>query len=601
MLSARFLAIGLLLPALHAELPLDAGELVMGSGRCASCHDSVNGIMIEDGENISPVELWRSSMMANAVRDPLWQAKVREETLRHPALAELIESKCTRCHAPQGHQEAMWQGAESYSLDEALADPLAADGVSCSLCHLILDEDLDEAGSYSGGFQIDDRREIYGPYPAPFTGPMLNNVGYLPAHSDHTSGSGLCATCHTLFTPYVDDNGEVAGTFAEQTPYLEWKNSGFPEAGMECQSCHMPVSSAAMDIASMPPWHDDEHEPFYKHVFVGGNAWMLELLGANADTLGLNATPAQFQRTRDLTLQSLSAAAGLELTPRVDGDSLEVEVLVMNLSGHKLPTGIPLRRMWIRLGIFSAAGDTLLLSGDAPDGRLQLPQAGYQRHHDVIRGSSKTQIYEGVMGDVNGERTFVLLRAANYLKDNRIPPTGFTADHASYDSVAVFGDALLDPDFARVADVWGSGADRIRYRIPLPADSVRVEASLLFQSVVPEVVDAMSDLTEPTIDHFRAMAAAQGFAPVTMCSAEWSGRPGTPATRLAIASLPAWLQLSWEAVPGAVGYQVYRLDEPFGEPAGAELLAEVGPGQLSMSVSLHHGSSFFYIRVIGSP
>jgi hypothetical protein len=39
-------------------------------------------------------------MMANATRDPFWQAKVRSELNRTPELSQAINDKCSRCHAP---------------------------------------------------------------------------------------------------------------------------------------------------------------------------------------------------------------------------------------------------------------------------------------------------------------------------------------------------------------------------------------------------------------------------------------------------------------------------------------------------------------------
>ena len=43
---------------------------------------------------------WRSTMMANAARDPYWQASVRREILDHPKLTAAIEDKCATCHMP---------------------------------------------------------------------------------------------------------------------------------------------------------------------------------------------------------------------------------------------------------------------------------------------------------------------------------------------------------------------------------------------------------------------------------------------------------------------------------------------------------------------
>lgn len=507
-------------------LPTETGALMSGSGICQTCHDSNGSIMMEDGQNISPPELWRSSMMANSARDPLWRAKVREEMIRTPHLASVIEDKCTRCHTPMGHVEALHAGAESYTFEEAINDPLAADGVSCTLCHQISPAADGSAETFSGHYPIEPNRVIYGPYESPFTNPMQMEANYTAAYGSHMGESEICATCHTLFTPYVDNDGEVAGTFAEQTPYLEWKNSIYsePETEMHCQACHMPVTAAAQDISSMPPWHTTLRSPFYIHEFVGGNAWMLGILGDNVEELELTASSAQFERSQGLARQSLAAAVELEMLPVADGDSLQLELLVRNMTGHKLPTGIPLRRMWLSVLVKDLAGDTLFQSGLAPNGHLPLPLDGLEPHHQVIRAGDGQQIYEAAMGDVDGARTFTLLRAGQYLKDNRIPPIGFTTEHSSYDSTVVAGQALLDEDFGRENGQWGSGQDKVYYRLALPADSFQVEAALLFQSVMPEVIDAMDDLDDPHVSQFRLLAAEAGNLPEVMAQLSWLGK-----------------------------------------------------------------------------
>ena len=50
----------------------------------------------------------------------------------------------------------------------------------------------------------------------------------------------------------------------------------------------------------------------------------------------------------------------------------------------------------------------------------------YESHYDVINDPSQVAIYETVLGNVNGDITHTLLQGASYLKDNRIPPNGFT-------------------------------------------------------------------------------------------------------------------------------------------------------------------------------
>jgi len=63
------------------------GTHFTGSGRCAECHDDLTDTQ---GKDISIVENWSSSMMANSTRDPYWRAKVASELHRNPNLSDEI-------------------------------------------------------------------------------------------------------------------------------------------------------------------------------------------------------------------------------------------------------------------------------------------------------------------------------------------------------------------------------------------------------------------------------------------------------------------------------------------------------------------------------
>lgn len=567
--------------AAEAQLPLPTAEglLMSGSGNCSLCHTGATGVMQEGGQDVSPLTLWRSSMMANSTHDPLWQAKVRSECLTNPALAELIQSKCTRCHAPLGSVEAYHGGATAYSLDEALADPLAADGVSCTLCHQVSPGNLGQPESFSGGYAIGEQHQIFGPYANPLVGPMQVNSGYTPVWGAQMGESALCATCHTLFTPWLDNQGQIGGTFPEQVPYLEWSNSRYPSQGIGCQSCHMPTSAGAMDISTLPPWHTVLRQPFYKHEFVGGNAWMSGLLRDHATELGLSSGVSALDRTRQLGLDMLGRAAGLSVTGGQDGDSLELVCRVSNLSGHKLPSGIPLRRMWLKVVVRDLAGDTLFASGlwDGA-GRTPAPLGDWEPHHQVIRDPARTQIWEGVMGDADELPTWILLRASHFLKDNRLPPAGFTSLAEGYETVAVVGEAEQDPDFNRDDQgTQGSGADHVRYRLPMPADSVQVDVELVYQSVPPGLDDSFLGQEAEEIQRWRALAAATDKAPLPMAQATWRGPGRLPAPHLELRAQNGELRFSWEPVPGATFYRVWMMDEawnPLALPGGRTLLGQ---------------------------
>lgn len=88
------------------NLPGKETTLFAGSGACARCHEG----LFEDGIDVSPVTLWRSTMMANAAKDPLWRAKVSAEGAEFPDLQAAIEEKCIKCHSPVLYKQSVFDG-----------------------------------------------------------------------------------------------------------------------------------------------------------------------------------------------------------------------------------------------------------------------------------------------------------------------------------------------------------------------------------------------------------------------------------------------------------------------------------------------------------
>ena len=83
-------------------------EDFVGSGLCVMCHE----VLVDStGADVSITNHWRSTMMANAAKDPAWQAKVASETARNPALKDIIEKKCATCHTPMAVTQAETLGA----------------------------------------------------------------------------------------------------------------------------------------------------------------------------------------------------------------------------------------------------------------------------------------------------------------------------------------------------------------------------------------------------------------------------------------------------------------------------------------------------------
>jgi hypothetical protein len=450
------------------------------SDRCVACH---NGLA------------WRASMMANSSRDPYWQGSVRRESLDHPESKAAIEDECSVCHMPITRYQATVRGqhGEVFSHLPFSADDKegrqAADGVSCSVCHQIGTERLGTAESFNGGFVVDtpqdpDARPEYGPFEieAGHTRIMRSSSeGYRPTKSDHIRQSEICATCHTLLTQALGPDGKVIGRLPEQVPYQEWLHSDFKNT-KSCQSCHMPVVAEPAPITRV---FGVPRDGVSRHVFVAANFFMLRMLNRYRDALEVAALPQELGAAADETTRFLgSQAARLDVERvRLEGGRLQADVVVENLGGHKLPTAYPSRRAWLHVIVRDGSGRPVFESGAAmPDGSVQgndndADASRFEPHYTEIRSADQVQIYESILGDVNGAVTTGLLTGVRYLKDNRLLPRGFDKRTAESD-VAVQGAALDDPDFV-------GASDRIRYSVAVgdAQGPFLVQAELLYQPI----------------------------------------------------------------------------------------------------------------------
>ncbi|MGC6487753.1 MAG: hypothetical protein ACON4Z_08930 [Planctomycetota bacterium] len=463
------------------------------SDACAVCHIAAPGASAmkdADEEDVSPYYTWQATMMANSFRDPYFRAQMQKESA---ASGEQVQELCLRCHAPMVHHQRVHDGAAPPRLADAVDELEADDGVSCTVCHMITAEGLGERSTWSGQPNFNDERRIYGPFEDVEVRPMKGQVRYTPVQGEHVRSSALCATCHTLLPEH---HGHA---FPEQTPYLEWRNSEFndefegadPEKARSCQECHMAELPAAR-IARTPMGFDfriPEREGSRSHAFVGGNAFMLDMLREHADDLYVEAEPEQLRAMAAATRDQLAnRTATLTLGEVVARDgALQFELEVRNLAGHKFPTGYPARRAWLRVEVL-VDGAVVFASGSVDDeGRLQGVEDELRIPHPaVIRSAADVVVYEMVADDAAGAPTTHLTKMATRRKDTRLLPRGFRVDAPGAADLAPVG-LGDDPDFV-------AGSDRVRCEVPLPADAEgrwEVRASLLYQSVPPAWVDAL--------------------------------------------------------------------------------------------------------------
>jgi hypothetical protein len=490
---------------------IDTTAIFLTSSRCRGCHgpdpQHLANVTL-DGVDINLFDDWQTSMMGLAGVDPLWKAKVRQEVLTNPAHAIELQNLCTDCHAPMGHFSAFYKGADHYTLEDLADDSLGLSGVGCLGCHAIGQTGL--GGRFTGDIPYDTNRVAYGPFIMPFTGPMQLYVNFTPTYSDHVSQGKFCSPCHTLISHTVDLDGIPTGTsFVEQATYHEWVNSSYPAMGKTCQTCHMPQVEDPVKIA-VGYTALLGRSPFNQHSFAGANSFMVDLIRRNKAALNIIASEANFDSTlaatnRNLRYNTLDA----ELSdPDFFNDSVGFELMLTNKSGHKFPSGYPSRRAIVVFTLTADNGDTLFSSGNFDSSGEIVNYGGVvEPHHDVITSENQVQIYEMNMGDVNGDFTTILERANVHLKDNRIPPLGFTNQHASYDTMRVVGAADTDPDFNKAGSTQGTGRDIVHYRIALNGytGTFKATAKVYYQAVPPAWLTEMRTLDAPEINSFLSM------------------------------------------------------------------------------------------------
>jgi mono/diheme cytochrome c family protein len=461
------------------------------SDRCVACH---NGMTTPAGEDISIGVDWRTSMMANAGRDPYWMAGVRREMIDHPLASALIQDECSICHMPMMRYEAKLAGslgdafAHLPSDPKKLGDRLAEDGVSCTVCHQITNANLGTRDSFVGGFKIDEQkasgeRPVYGSFEVDKgrTTVMHSSSAFRPVEGKHIRSSEVCATCHTLLTKAMDTRGNVVGELPEQVPYQEWRHSDFART-RSCQSCHMPVVKDKVPISST---FAEAREGFGRHTFVGGNFFIQRVLNRFRNELSVKAPPRDMESAALRTIAHLQAEAARVIveSPEIRNERLEAVVAVENLGGHKLPTAYPSRRVWLHVTVRDRSGQMIFESGAlGRNGTIQGndndDDAGrYEPHYMEITRQDQVQIYETVMAGSDGQLTTGLLTAVRYVKDNRLLPQGFDKGTASSD-IAVRGEAEADADFL-------GGGDKVRYSVPVAAAQgpFVVEAELWYQPI----------------------------------------------------------------------------------------------------------------------
>lgn len=469
---------------------------------CTSCHGGYDQA-VEPGFN------WKGSMMAQAMRDPLFRAAVIVAEQDASSSGDI----CLRCHTPFG-----WLSGRSNPTNGGQLIGIDFDGVSCDFCHRIVDP-IYKSGisppedqtilaalrkipsSYANGqYVVDPELRRRGPFSDPVAPhPFL----YSPVHRT----SEFCGTCHDVSNPAFERTGPydyAPGPFDQEADsinsqvlfpvertYSEWANSSFPSgvyapefAGnlpggvvRTCQDCHLhDVSGKGCNDPNAPlrpdlPLHD----------MTGGNSWMPTVLDqlypGQVDPAALAAGSAR-------AISLLRKAARLDLVVAAEADSYRADVTITNRSGHKLPTGYPEgRRMWLNLVAYDANDLPIYVSGsyDPATGTLLRDEA--LAIYEAELGISPALAH--AIGETSGTSFHFVLNDSVF-GDTRIPPLGYTKA-----AFLRFGGVPVDPEHPgdRYAD--GQNWDDPAYGIP--RGTRKVIATLYYQTTSKEYITFLRD------------------------------------------------------------------------------------------------------------
>lgn len=521
-----------LTPGAPLPPPLEGeAEGLVEAGSCKLCHGN-QGFEEEWPDSNSPYERWRYSMMAQAYRDPVFQAQL------HIAEKDAVGSSdaCLRCHAP-----VAWQSNRvALPYDPADLFPTDTDGVSCSICHRSVDPDnkpgapvpdleilqalgsnrpvangaLGPAGNAAsqGHLVIDPKDRRRGPFDL---GPAFGYHQW--EQSQWHRESGLCITCHDISNPVFSK--QVDGSYMLNAPNQphptgnkydmypldrlgsEWMASAFASGPVtqtipgpggtvvgrfggvdrvsyaSCQDCHMPtlVNTGCLPIFGQPIRQD-----YPQHNFQGGNTWVIRAVGdlfdpldSNLDDYAGNLDVQGIDEAVERNKEMLRRASDLEV--KVIGSRLRARII--NESGHRLPGGFSEgTAMWLNVKFFGP-GNTLVQER----GAYNPATAELTRDSKVYEAKQGVDATMALLTGLPVGPSFHLDVNNKMFFDNRIPPRGF--------SNAGFAQVQAAP----VGYVYADGQHWDDTLFDIPAGTARAEVRVFYQTTTKEYIEWLRD------------------------------------------------------------------------------------------------------------
>ena len=342
---------------------------------CGNCHADVL------------MNQWGNNAHANSAKNPFFLAiYYGKDTSLSVECGEgykkdfpQTKGNCSTCHIPVAAVHDPW------GIDPISVNSTEKNGVFCDVCHKIQNVNISSGQGTTGVLSIDflrppeGKQMFFGPYTD-----IHEPDAYLPL----IKKSQFCAACHT---------GKFWGTEAYNS-FNEWKNSPYPQMGIECQTCHMAPDGITTNFAP-------------------GNG------GLERNPLSI---PSHLQPgSRDPKI--LSDALTMNMEVQQINDSVRVTVILYNdKTGHHVPTDRPSRNMILLVNAINEEGNTLTYISEE-----KIPWWGGEGN--VIEGNYSGYPGKGfakILQDFEGNAPSPSWRPSVILTDNRI--AAFDADTSYY-------------------------------------------------------------------------------------------------------------------------------------------------------------------------
>jgi len=336
------------------------------ASRCASCHQDTHAA-------------WSMSLHRNAAREPFYRESA-DILLRTRGIE--FTRHCESCHTPV----ALFSGvlSKDSGKTEAPFTKLDDEGVTCSVCHSIVEARVDGTGSFTIRRPALIAKEDGTPVFGNFSDEQI--LADVPGHKRAVMRPLLrtpefCSTCHKVVAP-PELNGykNIKGFSA----YDEWQQSGASlesvlpfyrrDARADCRACHMPKIDSHNDRAA-------KNGLIASHRWLGANTAAPLFYGQTeqadlikkfleSNVLAVDIFALRRESTGELIAPMSAGENRIALKP---GEEIVAEVVASNRNAaHSFPPEVrDLYEAWVELKAVDDSGKTIFHSGYIkPDGML---------------------------------------------------------------------------------------------------------------------------------------------------------------------------------------------------------------------------------------